>query len=263
MTALGRLQDEFQAYLLAEPNRATTHIVDAGNLNADERLTVYAEAYRLRLLEALETDFAALLAHLGADAFRALGLAYIAARPSSHYSLRYFGQHMAKFLAHTPPYADDSLLAELAAFDWALTTAFDAENDRALTIEEMAAVDPQGWPNLRFHARASVQRLDLYWNAPAIWKAADSGADTLPAPEQSPHLTAWVAWRQGLETFFRSLSVDEAYALDALVRGERFETICEGLCEWIDPEHAAGRAAGFLRQWVVDEMLREYSIAPR
>jgi Putative DNA-binding domain len=262
MTALGRLQDEFQAYLLAEPNRAVTHIVDAGNLNAEERLAVYAEAYRLRLLEALETDFVALLARLGADAFRALGLAYIAARPSSHYSLRYFGRHMAEFLAHTPLYADKPLLAELAAFDWALTTAFDAEDDRALTVEDMGAVEPQDWPNLRFRARASVQRLDLHWNAPAIWKAADSGVEILPAPEQAPHLIAWVAWRQGQETFFRSLEVDEAYALDALLRGERFDAICEGLCEWIDPEYAAGRAAGFLRQWVVDEMLRDYSIAP-
>lgn len=260
MTALTKLQDEFQAYLLAAPNNAVAHIVGAGNLSADQRLGVYAEAYKLRLLEALETDFVALLAYLGTDEFRAMGSAYIDAWPSSHYSVRYFGQHLATFLAQTPPYAENTLLTELAAFDWALTTAFDAEDDPALTVEAVSKIEPNAWPNLRFRARASVQRLDLGWNAPAIWKAADAGTDALPTPEEAPNLIAWVVWRQGLDSFFRSLDVDEAYALDALIRGDSFENICEGLCEWIDPEHAAGRAAGFLRQWIADEMLREYSI---
>ena len=261
MTALDKLQDAFQAYLLAAPNNAVAHIVDAGNLNAEQRLGVYAEAYKLRLLEALETDFVALHAHLGADEFRALGLAYIEARPSRHYSLRYFGQHMAAFLSEALPHAKTPLLAELAAFDWALTTAFDAADDRALTVEDMSAVEAHDWPHLRFRARASVQRLDLHWNSPAIWKAADSGADALPTPERALNVIPWVAWRQGLDTFFRSLAVDEAYALDALMRDECFERICEGLCEWIDPEHAAARAAGFLRQWIADEMLLEYRVA--
>ena len=261
MTSLIKVQDQFQAYLLGTPNAAAALIVDAGNLNAKERLGVYAEAYVLRLLEALETDFVGLHAYLGDEAFRRLGEAYIAAQPSQHYSLRYFSRHMAAFLSQAEPYNETPLLAELAAFDWGLTTAFDAADDPALTVEDMGAVDPNDWPNLTFRARASVQRLDLNWNAPAIWKAADSGAETLPAAEQAPTLVAWVLWRQGLDTFFRSIEVDEAFALDALTRGERFEAICEGLCEWIDPEHAAGRAAGFLRQWIGDEMLLEFSVS--
>jgi hypothetical protein len=260
MTALNKLQGEFQAYLLGAPNNAIDSVVDAGNLGAAQRLAVYAEAYKLRLLEALETDFVALLAHVGADEFRKLAFAYIDARPSSHYSMRYFGRHMAEFLAQAPSYAKSPLLAELAAFDWALTTAFDADDDPVLTVQDMGTIDPQAWPRLAFRARASVQRLDLKWNAPALWKAADAGAETPPRPEQAEHPVPWLVWRQGLDTFFRSLDVDEAYALDALLRGERFEEICEGLCEWIDPEHAAGRAAGFLRQWIADEILRDYSV---
>lgn len=260
MTALDKLQTEVQAYLLDAPNAAVRHVADAGKLSAEARLGVYAEAYRLRLLEALETDFIALRAYLGEEAFRSLGIAYIAARPSQHYSLRYFSQNMQAFLSGAPPYAGTPLLAELAAFDWALTTAFDAADDPVLTVEAMGAIEAKKWPELTFRACASVQRLDLRWNAPAIWKAADGRAEILPAPEPAQHPIAWVTWRQGLDTFFRSLEVDEAYALDALMRGERFARICEGLCEWIDPEHAAGRAAQFLHQWITDEMLREFSI---
>lgn len=259
MSDLQRVQSDFRAYLLRAPNTAIERVVDAGNLSAAARLDVYATAYRLRLLEALGTDFVALRAYLGTEKFDALGEAYVAAHPSQHPSLRYFGRHMAAFLADAEPYARTPLLAELAEFDWALTTAFDAADDPVLAIEDLGAVAATDWPNLTFRPHASVIRLELQWNAPAIWKAADSGAETLPEPQQAAGLIPWAVWRQDLNTFFRSLEVDEAYALDAMMRGETFAAICEGMCEWIDAENVAARAAGFLRQWIADGMLREFS----
>jgi hypothetical protein len=258
MSELRELQSDFQAYVLGAPNTAATRVVDAGRLSADERLQVYADAYRLRLIEALETDFIALRAFLGEDAFNALARAYIDASPSTHYSLRYFGTGFAGFLARTSPYAATPVLAELAAFDWALTNAFDATDDPVLAVDDLATIAPQNWPTLRFHAHSSVARLDLQWNAPAIWCAADSG-DTLPAPERAETSIPWVIWRQDLSTYFRSLDAHEAYALDALKRGDTFAEICEGLCEWIEPEEAAATAAGLMRQWVADGMLSEFS----
>ncbi len=260
MSALQQLQKHFQAYLLTQPNSAITHVVDAGKITAEARLQVYAEAYRLRLLEALETDFVALRAYLGADEFSALGDAYIATWPSAHYSIRYFGGHMAEFLAETPPYANTPLLAELAAFDWALSAAFDAADDPVLAIEDMSTIAPSDWPNLTFRAHAAVIRLDLQWNAPTIWSAADSGAETLPAAVESPTTIPWVIWRQNLQSFYRSMGADEAYALDALLRGESFGSICEGLCEWAEPDEVAAKAASFLKQWIADGMLREFSV---
>lgn len=258
MSALRELQDDFQAYILHAPNEAVARVVDAGNLAAEERLRVYADAYRLRLLEALETDFVALRAYLGPDNFTTLGEAYIAASPSTHYSLRYFGRHLAGFLARTPPYAQAPLLAELAAFDWALNAAFDAPDDPVLKAEDLATVEAADWPNLTFRAQAAVNRLDLHWNTPAIWRAADIGAE-LPVPERAEAAVPWVIWRQDLQSFFRSLPTHEAYALDALRRGERFADICAGLCEWFDPSDAAATAAGLLKQWIVDGMWRGFS----
>lgn len=260
MSELRQTQSDFQAYLLGNPSRVVERVAGTGSLSAEARLDVYAAAYRLRLLEALETDFVALRAHLGSEKFRALGEAYIAAHPSQHPSLRYFGRHMATFLETAEPYARNSLFAELAAFDWALTTAFDAADDPEIIVEDLGRVAATDWPSLCFRPHASVLRLNLQWNAPAIWKAADSGAETLPDPQRAADPIPWVIWRQDLNTFFRSLEVDEAYALDAAIRGETFAAICEGMCEWIDAGNVAARAAGFLRQWVADGMLREFSV---
>ena len=64
-------------------------------------------------------------------------------------------------------------------------------------------------------------------------------------------------WRQDLQIYFRSLSVDEAFALDGLLRGENFGALCEGLTEWIDAQNVAVHAAGLLKQWLTDGLIKE------
>ena len=258
MNHLQELQRRFQRYVVngvrdIEPN------IDTTRATASERLGIYADAYRLRLLEALETDFVALRVYLGDADFARMGQAYLDAHPSTHPSLRHFGRALSAFLANDDRYRSQSLLTELAAFDWALTEAFDAPDDTVLTGDTLAALPPQRWASMRLRPHPSLFRVDLQWNAPALWKAADAGAP-LPAAEPSVHPIAWAVWRQGLQTYFRSLPVAEAWALDAVRAGHDFATVCEGVCEWIDPAHAAAHAAGLLKQWITDGMLSD--IAP-
>lgn len=256
MNALPHTQGDFQSYLLRREGPITGEIMSDARLNAATRLEIYANAYRLRLIEALEGDFVALKAHAGQQRFEDICRAYIDTHPSDHFSLRYFGRHMGRFLAVTDPYQNELLLAELATFDWALTDSFDAADSAVATVEDMGKIAPNAWPHLVFAPHTSVQRLNLRWNAPAIWKAADKD-QPLPSPEQAPHPIGWAMWRQGLQIYFRSLSVDEAFALDALLRGENFGAICEDLTEWVDAQNVALHAAGLLKQWLADGLIRE------
>jgi hypothetical protein len=252
-SALGRLQDSFQTYLLSLTGPMEQEIVSDA-LEARTRLGIYADAYRLRLLEALETDFVTLRAIVGAEEFDQLGRAYIDAYPSDHYSLRYFGRHLSRFLAYAEPYRDNPLLAEIARFEWALTDAFDAPDVGVAAVDDMASVRPESWPGLRFDFHPSLQRIELQWNAPAIWNAVDS-EQPLPEPEQAEYPVGWMVWRQGLRIYFRSLSVDQAWMLDALRDGQAFAEVCEGLTEWIDAQHVAMHAAGLLKQWLEDGLI--------
>lgn len=254
MNALRRLQQDFQGYLLQCDARMQGQVAGTARVSAEVRLGIYADAYRLRLLEALTTDYIALRAMLGDDEFDDLGRAYIDAHPSRHFSIRWFGRHLAQFLRTTAPYADHPLLAEMAAFEWAMTDAFDAADTAPVDVADIAAIPAADWPQLRFTLHPSAQRLDLAWNVPTLWKALTKD-EAPPEPTRGDFPVAWKIWRQGLKTYFRSLGVDEAWAFDAMRAGEDFAAVCAGLTEWIDATHVAQHAAGLLKQWVTDGLI--------
>ena len=261
MSSLRRLQEDFQGYLLARDARMHSHVIGSAQVSAGERLAIYADGYRLRLLEALDTDYAGLHTLLGDEEFDAMGRAYIAAHPSTHFSLRWYGDRMSEFLRTVAPYSRYPVFAEMAAFEWAKCDAFDAPDTALCSVTDMAAIPPDAWPGLTFVAHISLTRLDLRWNVPTVWKAIDAEEES-PALLENEYPIAWLVWRQDLLTYFRSLSVDEAWALDALQRGENFAAICEGLCEWVDAQNVAAHAAGLLKQWLTDGLICEIGKNP-
>ena len=61
----------------------------------------------------------------------------------------------------------------------------------------------------------------------------------------------FVLWRNGLTSQFSSLSEDEAWAIDAMIKGLTFGELCEGLCQWVDEEEAGMHAASLLKGWIM------------
>lgn len=255
MSHLAALQRAFQTHVLHADDAIEREITGTPLAPAAERLGIYSTAYRLRLLEALQTDYTALHAALGDEGFEQLCFAFIAASPSTYPNLRWFGANMDAYLKATPPYLDIPVLAELASFEWAKGLAFDAADEVHLTIQDMADIPGADWPGMSFQAHPSVQRLDFFSNAPLIWKAVAAEADP-PQPSYTEESLSWVIWRQNLSVYFRSLDKDEAWAIDSLLHGVNFAEICTGLCEWVDELHAARHAAGLLKVWLESGMIR-------
>ena len=259
MSRLAPIQTAFQDFILTGGPAIRDEVIGTAKVDADTRLRIYADAYRLRLIEALDTDYPGLHAMAGDEDFDRLARAYIEAHPSGFRSLRWYGGRMSEFLRTAEPYSAYPVFAEMAAFEWAMSDAFDAAESDLAAIEDMASVPPDAWPDLTFTTHASVQRLDLRWNVPTVWKAVDAGEEP-PALGQNDYPVAWLLWRHDLLTHYRSMSVDEAWAFDALRRGESFATICEGLTEWIDAQNAATHAAGLLKLWLIDGLIQDIHI---
>ena len=272
MTALRELQRGFQSWVLgdasatrAAPTPAT--VVDAGAVSARDRLKVYADAIRLRFLEVLGQDYPGLHALAGDDGFRHLGLAYVAAHPSHHPSIRWFGAHLPAFLRSTAPWQEQPVLAEMAAFEWAKGELLDAPDSPVVGVEDIAAIAPDRWAGIRPRLKPAVRRIALEWNVPVVWKAID-GDETVPALTRTDRTGSvgrgesagesaveWLLWRQDLLVRWRSIDPDEAWALRRCTAGEDFGSICAGLCERVGDDAAAFRAATFLKQWAADGVL--------
>jgi hypothetical protein len=251
---LRELQEQLQAHLLSGDERIAHRVVDTPRVTASTRLGIYADAYRLRLLEALRTDFPALHTLAGDEEFERIGRAYIDAHPSDHFSIRHFGKALAGFLQAHEVWRRVPVYAEMAAFEWALGLSFDAADSPPLGVDDMAEIPPQSWGHMRLGLHPSLQRLDLRWNVPVLWKAIDEEQPP-QAPVSGDYPQGWLIWRRDLRTLFRSLSVDEAWAIDSVRDGTHFAAMCEGLCEWHDENHAAAQAALYLRRWVQDGLV--------
>ena len=254
MIALRDLQRSFQACVLGETDTAPATVAGTGPASAEERLHVYAEAIRLRFLEVLGQDYPGLRALAGDDAFRTLALAYAAAYPSHHPSIRWFGRHLPAFLCSTAPWRDHPVLGEMARFEWAKGELLDAADSPVVGVEDVAAIAPDRWAGIRPRLKPAVRRLALEWNVPGLWNVIDRG-DAPPAPERLQRAVDWLLWRDGIVVRWRSIDPDEAWALRSCADGEDFGSICAGLCARIGEDAAALRAATCLKQWASDGIL--------
>jgi hypothetical protein len=249
---------------------AQRHVLEAGTLpgslatatlgDAPGRWGIYVEAYRLRLVSALAASYPTLAACLGETAFASLAHEYLEVHPSTFRSLRDFGAELAPMLAARSADAATRLQADLAAFEWTLASAFDAADVTALAVADLAGVEPDAWPGLTFAAVPSLGRLATTTNAVALWRAhreaREAGDGALPAAIE-PTLTDRIEWlvsRPALETQFRSMPADEACALDALLAGRSFGSLCDALAA-DHGERAALVAATWLKGWLTEGLL--------
>lgn len=254
MNALPQLQLAFQRYVLHGELDMRERVVGAERVDPDRRLRIYYDAYRLRLIEALATDYEALRAAMGVDEFNAACRAYIEATPSIYRNVRWYGGGLPAFLQTMTPWSERPILSEVALFEWTLTLAFDAPDESAVSFDELAALPAEQWPTIAFVLHPCVQLLTLHTNAPAFRKASDAG-EQLPEVTLAEAPVSWLIWRRDFTACFRSTSEPEAWALRAVQDGTNFSALCEGMCEWLDAEEAAPHAAGFLRQWVDDQLI--------
>lgn len=256
MRELSAVQFAMQQYVVSGDAQVAALIGPGPRANANARLAVYYHAYRERLVEALSTDFEALAAVLGTEAFRAVCLAYVAAVPSRFRNIRWYGGAFADFLQSTPPWSARPELAELARFEWTLTLAFDAADAPHVTFDDLAGLPPEAWGTLRMGFHPSLRLLSLHSNSPAV-RMAVGGGDALPALALQHDPVHWRVWRKDGDPHFHSLSPEEHWAMDAVRRGEDFGALCEGLTEFVDADHAPQLAAQLLQTWIADGLIAQ------
>jgi hypothetical protein len=255
---LAALQAQFQQHLLACDGLDAGAAADLaaqispGGIGVARRLHIYHHAYRMRLVDALRDTFGHTLLYMGDDEFNAAALACVEAHPSTHASLRDYGEHFAQMLAKRFPQAGE--LAELALLDRTLRHTFDGPDAPVLLLADLAAVAPADWAEIGFVLHPTVQRLRLMHNTVALWHALDQDQappGAMPLAEPGDLLV----WRRGQQPHFRSLQALEAAALDCVADGQSFAALCHNLSMRFSHPSMAAEVGGMLRRWVEDGVL--------
>lgn len=234
---------------------AARHVLPSKSLAPDERVRIYTTMYRLRMMEALEVDYPALLHHLGHERFVALMLAYLRAHPSRHYSLNFLGYALPTFLARAEKVAQRGFLADVARVEHAITEVFDEAPSETLDRTALATLPPAAFAKARLEFVPAFRLLALDHDANRAVTALRHG-QSAPNTKKAP---AWAAvyrkehvvWRMDLER--------SAFAiLDALQRGKTLPPAIAAGAKAFDgaPEDLQAKLQAWFAEWATEGFFR-------
>jgi Putative DNA-binding domain len=244
-TATGAGADAIDPVLLAL-------VEDRGGLDPRQRLDIYADMYRARLVDVLREDFPRVLAVLGDEEFRALACRYLARHPSTHPSVRYVGRRLADFAAGDaalPPF-----LGDLARLEWARVEVFDAPDAEPLRLSDLEALPAADWPTLRLQPIPACLVIECAWPVHEIWAAAgDPALGRAGGGRPEPSMIR--VWREGWSVSHAAMGDIERRVFPLLQRGEPFARLCAAGEGGLEPEAAAREVGGLLMRWFEDGLL--------
>jgi Putative DNA-binding domain len=259
MSDLRTLQQQMQHAVLADRPRLVHDWRGDELASVADRLDVYRRGYRIRLHDALATEYPG-LALMAGKRFEHLLAGYVEAHPSGHYNIRWYGAGLAAFLDYGLPWSKQPALADMARLDWAISTAFDAADEAVISATQLAELPGDAWANLRLRAPGHLQLLSCGCNIDAFRRAADRSAPR-------PHLRRYtrhhhlLVWRQALAVRYRSVEDDERAALTAVMHGESFSQLCERLADRHGPSSAMHRAVQLLHRWLEDGLVAGWELS--
>lgn len=255
MNTLRQLQGDFQACVFFQNDRFREQIVSTAQADASQRLAIYQQAYRLRLLEVLELDYPGLRGLIGEQKFRAFAEGYIETHPSTNRSVRHYGAHLASYLRRSAIDQSCQEWGEMAEFEWLKGEAFDAANAPQASIADLAGIPASNWPRMRITFHPSFRSIDLGCNIPEIWRSI-TDAKTVPDLVHFNSRQPWLIWRSDLMVRWRPVEPDETVVLNAMRGGSNFADVCGILHDELqDNSQAALRAVVLLKRWLKDNLI--------
>ncbi len=250
---LQELQTRFQDIVLnAECVGANWVSTSTRGLSSQDRLAIYHNAYRVRLIDVLLDTFEHTAAYLGDDWFHQLASAYVQLHGSTHNNIGLYGQGFPQFLAEQ--LADDKEVSELALMDWKLRRAFDGADSTVMTrdhLQQLAGGDPE---ISRLKPVPTLTVSTQHFNTLDIWNAINRDEHP-PVVEPLPQPVDVLIWRKGHSPHFRSLSAMESVAITNVCSGRALDAIGVELEKKFPDVDAATEFGLMLHRWIDDQLL--------
>ena len=217
-------------------------------------LEIYRNAYRARLLAALETSFERTQRWVGEEMFSAAAAHYVLAHPPRSWTLDAYG---AQFPAELDVlFAQDGEVAELAWLEWQMQQAFAAPDRPELSAAGLAAAGlaDADWEQLCFTMAAGFSARPISHDCTGLWQALrdPKPCDYALQPAEPGVL---VVWRHALSPHYRVLGPDEFAALDHLAKGGGF-----GGALAVSGGDDPARFGAWFAQWLSEGLFADFEL---
>lgn len=232
---------------------AGRHVRPSRTLEPGERLGIYRGMYLLRMRDALAVDYPGLQHYFGDQGFERFIAAYVAKHPSRGYTLNRLGDSVPQFLRRWRGADRREFLYELARTELAMTEVFDAEETRALTKEQIAAVPPGQWAGKRLVPIAALRLLELRYPAPLYLEAV---REEQKPPVMRPRRSCVVYYRRDYGLLRIDLAPSAYRLLSLLVRGTPLGAAVEQAWLASKPRVREEQLFAWFQQWISEGLFR-------
>jgi hypothetical protein len=146
-------QDQMKRRANSEIQDGVALVKPNSRLTSFERLEIYNRSYWSRVIDAFSEDFPGVRSVVGAKRFDRIRRRYLDDCPSQSFTMRDLGKNLVAWLQKNQSLAGPnfSLALDMAKLEWAEIVSFDAAEYERLTLDDIAALQPQSLLQVQPH----------------------------------------------------------------------------------------------------------------
>ncbi len=224
--------------------------------SALDRVSVYADAYFLRLKEILENDFELARDWLGQERFVSLVADYLAANPPYHPDAAWLGSRLPRFVEVHAAWRRVEHLAEILALEWAINETLYSpwiDEKAAMQLSNLAADDLS---LAQFVTDPSVRLVFSHGLIEDAWLDRAARSESEPLEIERDRARPWLVVRRGAqgEVKFARFSEGERLLWREIHRRQTLTQTCENLSNWDEAVAALAELGGWAQRGLIKEI---------
>jgi hypothetical protein len=243
------LNDFHNAILMDDATQITPTIKPHPHLTPVQQFAVYSDGYRIRLVQAIRSDYPILLNLLGEKEFDKIAHGYIKKYPPTNYNLDYYPNEFTKVMDE---HCDDKFACEVAMLEGAIAEVFMLPDSDPLSADGFSNISLENFGAMTLKLRTACRLLQFSYQT-SDWLTFARANNSLPLlqSERGQKTPSWLlVVRHNNEVQRHNLSEQEYTLLQNLADGKNVSDALEKTLS--EHELHAEIIATSLQRWFAD-----------
>ncbi len=242
--SLAQMQIAMQANII-QPDLPNSEVLNhwikpKAQMSALQQLTVYRDAYRYRLFDAVAEDFTVLRDYLSTPVFENLLHDLISHVTPSHFNIARYSEQLLPFLINTMP--EDIFAHEICQLELCILQMADLADSPALMQQDISQLQEQDLMQTIFKARTALRLMQFNYPVNDFYQAS---MQQTPLPKCVPQASYLVVYQDDEKIWRLDIDQHEYTLLSRLFSGK---TVSCALASWPDAE--ANQLQQYFSKWM-------------